>query len=85
MKNKAIITTKFVVKEKYPIVKVIHHEDGDWQFLGDQDITEKDAMVLSMEQIIKLDHSLTTILSMPAGSIATRRSKESNWEISRIL
>ena len=28
-----VFTTKYVVNDKSPIIKVIHEKDGDWQFL----------------------------------------------------
>lgn len=35
--NKAVLTTRYVIKNNSPVVCVIYDEDGDWQFLGASD------------------------------------------------
>ncbi len=35
--NKAVLTTRYVIKNNSPIVCVIYDEDGDWQFWGASD------------------------------------------------
>ena len=39
-RNKAVLTTRYVVKNNSPVVTVIYDEDGDWQFLGTEEIDE---------------------------------------------
>ena len=54
-RNKAVLTTRYVVKNNSSVVTVIYDEDGDWQFLGAEEIDESDAVVLSMKEMIKHD------------------------------
>lgn len=81
-KNKAVITTRFVVNGSI-ITFVSLDEDGDWQFFGDEDITENDAMVISIEQILKIDDTLAYIPDMRKGQSAFRLNKNSPWQIKK--
>ena len=42
-RNKAILTTRYIIKNNSPVVTVIYDEDGDWQFLGAEEINKSDA------------------------------------------
>lgn len=79
--NQAVITTKYIVQEKQPVLRVIHDNDGDWQFLGNQEVTEADAMVLSMAQMLQMDGTLAEVLDIPEGSAAIRTTVDSDWII----
>lgn len=79
--NIYVFTTKFVVKEKSPIVHVTHDKDGDWQFLGaEENISESDAMIVSLGEIIQIDESIVKVLDMPEGKDAVRGSINDKWE-----
>ena len=82
--NTAVFTTKFVVLDKKEISYVSHYlEDGAWQFSSDDkfDNYEEVAMILSLDEIIKLDKSILEITDLPLGFIATRKTKTDNWTI----
>ena len=43
-----VITTKYVINNNSPIIRVIHENDGAWQFLGkEENLSESEAIVLS--------------------------------------
>jgi hypothetical protein len=78
--NTYIITTKNVINNNFPIIRVIHDEDGDWQFLGDEEnLTEDDAVVISIEELLSIDKSVKEVLNMPIEKQAMRINKESSW------
>ena len=78
--NTYIITTKNVINNNFPIIRVIHDEDGDWQFLGDEEnLTEDDAVVISIEELLSIDKSVKEVLNMPIEKQAMRINKESPW------
>ena len=78
--NQYVITTKYVINNNSPIIRVIHEKDGDWQFLGkEENLSESDAIVLSLEEIICLDKTLQNVLSLPLGKQAYRTSPKDNW------
>jgi hypothetical protein len=78
--NIHVFTTKFVLKEKSPILKVFHDDEGDWQFIGKEiDLKEEDAMVVSLKEILEYDPSLRKVLSLPVGNMAHRANSTSDW------
>lgn len=85
--NTAVFTTSFVVKDKHEITYVTHDaEDGAWQFFSNDDFDnyEDVAMLVSMEEIIKIDQSVLEIADMSLGYYASRESKIDSWEINKI-
>jgi len=78
--NKAVITTKYIVENQSIITSVYYDEDGDWQFLGDEDITEEDAFVVSVKQILDIDPTLKNIPEIQLGQTIVRTNKNSLWQ-----
>jgi len=78
--NQYVITTKYVINNNSPIIRVMHEKDGDWQFLGkEENLSESDAFVLSLEEILCLDNTLQDVLSLPLGKQAYRTSSKGSW------
>lgn len=80
-KNKSAITTKYVVNNNSIIVSVFYDEDGDWQFLGEEEVSEEDAIVVSIQEMIDIDKSLVNLPDLKEGESAYRENKESIWLI----
>lgn len=79
-KNVAAVTTKRVVKEKYPILMVVHYADDDsWAFTCGTTNKSEDLMLVSMAQIVALDPTLMSIADLPPGWSAVRKSVNSKW------
>ena len=81
--NKAVITTKYIVEKKSPVLSVYHDLDDDWQFIGPEAVTEEDAMVISLEQILIIDPSVEETLKIGLGFSAHRKSKTDKWKVVR--
>ena len=80
--NTYVFTTKYVIKYGSPIVRVIHDEDGDWQFLGnDNNLQETDAIIVSLSEIIEFDKTLIDIIDLPIGEQAIREDIGGTWHI----
>ena len=79
--NKAVITTKYIVENQSTITSIYYDEDGDWQFFGDEDVTEKDAFVVSIKQILNIDPTLKNIPEIQPGQTIIRSNKNSLWQI----
>jgi hypothetical protein len=75
------ITSRYIIKDKLPILYVVHEDTDEWQFLGGQDVEEKDIMIVSMQNIIEHDETIRKILHLPLGSEAIRKDKISEWRI----
>ena len=83
--NQYVITTKYVINNNSPIIRVIHEKDGAWQFLGkEENLSESDAFVLSLEEILYLDNTLQDVLSLPLRKQAYRTSPKDSWIASDI-
>jgi len=84
--NTAVYTTVHVMKGGSPIVWVSHELDGDWQFMGNEEIEDysKIAMVVGLGEIIQVDKSVLKIADLPMGYCATRLSKSDKWSIHKI-
>ncbi|HMM04432.1 MAG: hypothetical protein ACK5KN_15500 [Dysgonomonas sp.] len=77
--NKSVITTRYVLDANSLITYVVYDEDGDWQFFSDEDITESDACVVSVKQILELDDSLNE-LDLKPGQAAERSDADAPWQ-----
>jgi hypothetical protein len=78
--NVAAITTRQVINEGLPILRVIHYLDDDsWAFLcGTADKTD-DGRVIGMGTAFKLDPTLRTIADLPPGWAAWRETVGGIW------
>lgn len=84
--NTAVYTTKFVLNEKKAITYVTHEaEDGAWQFFSSDnfDSFEEVAKIVSLEQILKMDPTLSELADLPLGYIATRKDLKDKWKIKK--
>ena len=83
--NCAAITLRSIVFGGGPILHVVHDEsDHGWQFLGAGDADEKDAAVVGLGEIAKLDASVLEVADLPPGWHARRRAKAEPWRRARI-
>lgn len=81
-KNMIVITTKNVINKSDCITTVYHdNDDGMWQFLGNTQIDETNAILVSLEEICMIDDSENDLCQMPCGYMAYR--KENTWTISK--
>ena len=70
------------MKEKKPILYVSHDEDdGGWQFLcGAENHEDKDAMIVSLLNIVERDPSVNALYEMPEGVCAERSDQNGEWK-----
>ena len=77
--NLATFVTKGVF-EGSPITYVVHDEDGDWQFLTDEDPTEENAMIVAFEEVVELDPTVNELFDLGYGQSAHRDSPQDAWQ-----
>jgi len=78
VKSLAIFTTRQWLEKRKPILRVVHDEDGDWQFLtGDQ--IQEDARIVSLEQMILRDTTLNELFNLDYGWAANRNFVGDKW------
>ncbi len=78
---KPVVTTRQIIEGKDDIVCVNLDNEGDWEALGNEDFTDDDLDVLSLEEMLQLDSSLTLLPELEYGQSAVRDDKDSPWEL----
>ena len=77
----AVVTLRRISEQGYPILLVIHEADeGGWQFLDGEDVTEDDAIMVSLHHIIASDTSLRSLAALPPGWQAQRSDPDHPWQ-----
>ncbi|GAA4052688.1 hypothetical protein GCM10022409_44460 [Hymenobacter glaciei] len=78
-RNLGVYTTRQVL-EGFPILRVAHNSDGDWQFLCDTTTDVADLKVVCLEHIIKRDASLNELFQLKYGWTAWRETIDDDWQ-----
>ncbi|MDE7228756.1 MAG: hypothetical protein K2N31_10615 [Treponemataceae bacterium] len=77
-KNTMVITTKEILNGEHPVTTVFHDlDDGMWQFLDGEELSEERAAIISLEEMAEIDDSVNDIADLPLGGIA--RKKDGVW------
>jgi hypothetical protein len=78
-KNFGVFTTKQWLELDKPILRVVHDDDGDWQFLtGDQ--MPEDIKLVALEQMVLNDLTLNDVFDLNYGEAAEREFIGGKWE-----
>lgn len=77
-KNLGVYTTRQCL-EGEPIRHVYHDKYGDWQFHANTRPRKKDALWVSLGELVKLDPSLNEIFQLSYGWKASRKNLNSKW------
>jgi len=81
-KNTVALSSKYVILNKSPIVYITVHDDGVWEFWGNEVVDEKEIMVVTVGQIIEIDPSINEIINaIGVGFAATRSVVDKKWKI----
>jgi hypothetical protein len=82
-KNLASFTTRQWLELKKPILRVVHENDGDWQFLtGDQ--MPEDIKIVALEQLILRDKTLNAVFDLGYGEAADRDFVGGKWRRTKV-
>lgn len=74
--NQAVFTTKNVMNNKMTIVRVTHDHDDSWQFFDAVSTNSfENAMLVSLENILNTDSSISDVLHIGEGHRAEREEK----------
>ena len=83
-RNVAIFTVRQIMRDHQPILLVRHDEkDGAWQFLPAGDLNMSDALLVSLESVVKLDPSVAELADLPMGWRAARAHPGAPWSRTR--
>ena len=84
-RNTAVFTTTHFLDQHFPILRVIHDEEGDWQFLTGHEFSGEDCKVMAMEEVVKKDRSLNALFHLNYGEYADRKTINDNWVIGSVM
>jgi hypothetical protein len=81
-RNSAVFTSRKIVFGGDWVYYVTHDEnDGAWQFHPFSGITPEDeAVIVSLEEMVRTDESLKSLSDLPPGWHAWRQSAVADWE-----
>lgn len=82
-KDLTTFTTRQWLDEQKPILRVVHDDDGDWQFLTD-DQTLEDIKIVALEELIKRDYTLNEVFDLEYGEEAERDFVGGDWRRNKI-
>lgn len=79
-KNCVTFTTRLVMSGAEPITYVSHDEDDHgWQFIGPSGAEVQEAMLVSLQSIVKLDATVLEVTDLPPGWKAERSRVGEAW------
>lgn len=79
--NAVAFSTRQVVERGYPVLRVSHDYDGDWQILCGTSIDVKDLVVVCFACAYQRDQSIAELAQMPRGWTAWRNCIGAVWEL----
>ncbi len=83
-KNCAVFTLRQIMNNEVPILVVYHDIDDDgWQFVSNIETKMEDAMLVSLEEITKIDPTVFEISTIQPGYHAWRQKIGSKWIIEK--
>ena len=77
--NTVAISTVRVFREGFPILRVSHDPDGDWQVLCDTTVEPSDGLVVCLGCAYQRDKSIGELADLPRGWTAWRDSVGGRW------
>ncbi len=77
-RNVAVFTTRQWLEESKPILRVVHDDDGEWQFLTNDQMPE-DIRIVALEQMVLRDLTLNDVFNLDYGQSAAREFVGDNW------
>ncbi len=82
-KNLGVFTTRQWLENNDPIIRVIHEEDGDWQFLTEE-IDFDHGKLVALEQLVIGDITLNELFDLEYGEEAEREFVGGLWKRTKV-
>ena len=78
---KPVVTTRQILCGEDAVLCVHLDMEGDWEALGSDDFSDDDLDVCSVEELLSLDPTLSTLPELQPGQVATRVERGGSWEV----
>lgn len=80
-KNVAAITSRFVLEERFPVLRVVHYsDDHSWAFECGTTNSLDDIRIIGMGEVAALDPTIMDIADLPPGWGASREKVGCPWD-----
>lgn len=84
-----VVTSSFVTKTQNPILEVSHEDDEEggslWQFhSGNGDYSAEKIELVRFDTVVGIDPSVLELTNLEMGYMASRPTREAQWEIREI-
>jgi hypothetical protein len=80
----AAITTRQVLEDGFPILRVTHRaDDHSWAFVCGTTNDVADARVVAMDEALNIDRTISEVADLPPGRKAWRKETGGAWEKAR--
>ena len=79
--NLAVFTTESIIQKRQMIRRVVHDNDGDWQFLPGTNIDNEVPKLVGLGTVVELDRSIREILRLQENQVALRGAVNTNWVV----
>ncbi len=77
----AVYTSRDIIERKKSILFVSHDaDDGSWHFLAEPTVSDRDARIVALDEIIHRDPTVIDQADLPRGWTAVRVSVETPWQ-----
>jgi hypothetical protein len=83
--NTGCITTRQVMELGYPVLAVLHDDDGAWQVLCDMTENPADGMLVGLDCLFERFPELAQHASLQRGYEAVRASADSPWVVRKTV
>lgn len=77
--NTGCVTTRQIMEKGYPILAILHDDDGAWQVLCDTTEDPNDGMIVGLGCLYERFPILGEFSHMPPGYEAVRKSECTEW------
>lgn len=78
--NVAAITTKLVLEDNHPILRVVHYsDDHSWAFTCGTTDEPEEGRVIAMAEAVRIDPTIIEIADLPPGWGASREKIGGEW------
>ena len=82
-RNLSTFTTQQWIEEQKPILRVVHDNDGYWQFLTEAPMPE-DLKLVALEELVKQDKTLNAVFDLDYGEEAKREFVGGQWTRNKV-
>ncbi len=80
-KHTLVVTQRSAIEQRRPILTVLRDSaDGQWTFLADENPLIDVVVLVTLEDMLKIDSSLVGVADLPPGWKASRSAIGSAWQ-----